>query len=432
MTRHKRALYLEATHQQLDMKSDMHDSHKTTGVSARRHSEADVKSLVAAFKDFENPFEVTEQSHDLLHCLSSGIPASSGIAQDLLSCIKRGKQAAEDFMEQRLLSKQVDFHLPIKKLKLQTFQSMAVQKSVTSAQQKAVQVKAEWNFLGQLLLWSQEQNISFYKLFTFPLSPVPWSLVTANGSTFVKTDKSQLLHLLEAESAPQENALPDDCVFIVDGNAILHSFTKHLPETFHDRAWSVFQCLRNGNVVHFVTDSYHLGSIKAVERARRGDSLPYIIGAPKTKVLRDFPSFLRNSTNKQQLLRFILSEWQTPKYAKHLQARLVYYTSEQDCTNLQSHDGINVMASPVKQLKSSQKEADTRIILHCVYASQKPSDHVTIVVRTPDVDVFLLLLAYCGKMPNSLLMFDTGTSFRECCSRCRFQPYDCVIIRFVE
>ena len=22
--------------------------------------------------------------------------------------------------------------------------------------------------------------------------------------------------------------------------------------------------------------------------------------------------------------------------------------------------------------------------------------------------------------------------FRECCSRCRFQPYDCVIIHFVE
>jgi len=29
-------------------------------------------------------------------------------------------------------------------------------------------------------------------------------------------------------------------------------------------------------------------------------------------------------------------------------------------------------------------------------------------------------------------LFTDRLLFRECCSRCRFQPYDCVIIRFVE
>jgi len=137
---------------------------------------------------------------------------------------------------------------------------MAVQKCVTAAQKKAVQVKAEQNFLEQLLVLSQEQNIDFYQLFTFPLSPVPWSLATADG-TFVKTDKSQLLRILEAESTQPDNALPYDSVFVVGGNAILHSFA-HLLETLGDLAWTVFQLLPKGHVMHFVTDSYQPCSIK--------------------------------------------------------------------------------------------------------------------------------------------------------------------------
>jgi len=96
------------------------------------------------------------------------------------------------------------------------------------------------------------------------------------------------------------------------------------------------------------------------------------------------------------------------KYAKILQARIVYYTCEQDCTSLQSHDGLTVTASPVQQLKSSQEEANTRIILHCLYTSQNLSDCITIVVRSPDTDVFVLLLAYFDKMRNNPLLFDTG------------------------
>jgi len=98
ITRHKRALYLEATHQQLGMKSDVHDTHISAGVAAWKHSETDVKDLVAAFKDFVNPFQINEHSQDFLYCLSSGLPASAGTAEDLLTYVSKGKQAAEDFI----------------------------------------------------------------------------------------------------------------------------------------------------------------------------------------------------------------------------------------------------------------------------------------------------------------------------------------------
>jgi len=44
-----------------------------------------------------------------------------------------------------------------------------------------------------------------------------------------------------------------------------------------------------------------------------------------------------------------------------------------------------------------------------------------------DVSIILLLFLYFKCHVKQLLLL-----FRECCSRCRSQPYDCVIIRFVE
>ena len=58
-------------------------------------------------------------------------------------------------------------------------------------------------------------------------------------------------------------------------------------------------------------------------------------------------------------------------------------------------DGITVDVSDVPDLHSSQEEADTRIILHCVYIAQTAEVTKThVVVRSPDMNVFVLLLHF--------------------------------------
>lgn len=59
----------------------------------------------------------------------------------------------------------------MKNLALKTFVAMAVKKKLTSTQQKTVKVRAERNFLAQLLVLSQSHDISLEKLFKYPLSP---------------------------------------------------------------------------------------------------------------------------------------------------------------------------------------------------------------------------------------------------------------------
>lgn len=65
------------------------------------------------------------------------------------------------------------------------------EKDYSTSKQKTVNIRAERNLLGQLLILSQSNDISFDKLFQFSLSPVPWSLGTADGC-LAKTDKSNM------------------------------------------------------------------------------------------------------------------------------------------------------------------------------------------------------------------------------------------------
>ena len=58
-------------------------------------------------------------------------------------------------------------------------------------------------------------------------------------------------------------------------------------------------------------------------------------------------------------------------------------------------------------LFSSQEEADTRIILHRLNISTSLPQTGSIIVKSPDTDVLVLLVQYCNEIMPSIL-FDTG------------------------
>jgi hypothetical protein len=174
-------------------------------------------------------------------------------------------------------------------------------------------------------------SISLEKLFEYPLGPIPWSLATADGY-LVKTNKSQLMHYLEAQS-PEDSCSDlqtSTRTCVVDGNAVFPALA-HLPASFGELCGLVFCVLPKAQIVHFVTDTYRDDSIKGLERQRRGSSPLYLTGGPKTKLPRDVKSFLLNSDNKRQLIRLLLSEWQTDRYACKLHGRQVFFVCEDNC-----------------------------------------------------------------------------------------------------
>lgn len=117
---------------------------------------------------------------------------------------------------------------------------------------------------------------------------------------------------------------------------------------------------------------------------------------------------MSNDENKKALVSFLLIELQNDAYALYLLNRRLYYVCEDICELLTSEDGKSVTSRPIPDLFSSQEEADTRIVLHCLFISKQSPPIDRIVVRSPDTDVFLLLLSFADPIEKSLV-FDTGS-----------------------
>ena len=95
---------------------------------------------------------------------------------------------------------------------------------------------------------------------------------------------------------------------------------------------------------------------------------------------KDWKSFIQNDNNKTQLLQLLLDQWKTDRYAPALQGRFVYYVHGETCHRLTSHDGNSVDVFSTDALSSSQEEADTRIVLHCMHVRDTEPDNTTILV----------------------------------------------------
>ncbi|KAL8571804.1 hypothetical protein ACOMHN_053962 [Nucella lapillus] len=402
MTRHVRASFLAATLEMAGMTGDdVNKVHKDLQPSGTRTSEDNVKRMTESFLSFMNPFSVEEPG---LYCLSSGMPAPESVQEALLSADTRGKEAFNIFITERLVNKTLSFHAPLKKVGLKTFASVHKTKTVRASSNKTIQVAAQRDIFGQLMMISQENNINLQKVMCYPLSPIPWSMATPDGMP-AKTDKSKLMQLLEKEQVLQDLDR-SKCTSIVDGMVLLHSLTA-LPSTFAELADKVLRCLPASTRVDFVADTYHPDSIKMMERIRRGQSETFLLSGPNTKVPRDWKKFLSNGENKNQLIEFLLSEWMKDCYAEKLLNKQLYVTSGTKCFRLTSMDGKCTQGHPVPELESTQEEADTRIILHCFHqdSSTEPEG---IIIRSIDTDVFVLLLHFSSQF-NKKVYMDTGT-----------------------
>ena len=68
------------------------------------------------------------------------------------------------------------------------------------------------------------------------------------------------------------------------------------------------------------------------------------------------------------------------RYAKRLHGRDIYFAISEQCYHLTSTDAETVEVSTVDALATSQEEADTRIILHCMHICETVPSATHIIV----------------------------------------------------
>ena len=203
--------------------------------------------------------------------------------------------------------------------------------------------------------------------------------------------KAALLECLKQLSEPL-NTDPKCESVTIDGMVMLNFFVpkRAIQTTFEDYTQNsvipyLEQSLKTAERLDVVNDTYHKNSLKKHTRDRRGTGVRLHKIHNRTKLPRDWKSFLRNDTNKSELISY-LSNAVLSGMSKG--GKLTVFTS-----------GDHVRSVPEKYHLSldpcNQEEADTRIFLHIADAAQV---HKTCLIRTNDTDVLVLAIAFASKM----------------------------------
>ena len=158
------------------------------------------------------------------------------------------------------------------------------------------------------------------------------------------------------------------------------------------------------NVI-FSTDMYKAHSVKTLERIRRGTSQKLLVGGPKTKRPVDWKEFLKNNDNKKRFIEILLEVWSSNQLASKFEDKEVTLICEGKAFKI-SCINSKVQKSIVPEIESDQEETDTRIILYCFQA--KLDGFKNVVVRTPDSDIFFILLSYIHALDGITVYFETG------------------------
>ena len=157
--------------------------------------------------------------------------------------------------------------------------------------------------------------------------------------------------------------------------------------------------------IDVVFDVYRETSIKNTERERRGFQAgnEYRNLLPEHRV-RQWRKFLSNPQNKKQLIGFINEEWKKEKFSQRLNGITLLVTSAETCTEI-CEDGVRTR----EDLRSTQEEADTRLLLHALHAAR--NGYRSVVISSEDTNVFILCLAFKSFIPATIYV-KCGTQAR--------------------
>ena len=296
-------------------------------------------------------------------------------------------------------------HEKIPKNNLKIFEEKS-RYQTSKVRQQLSTLRNDCNIFSQMLISCQTRQGDLDKFFSHENMEYPPSL-SKNGD-FNTGSESDLIPCLE-NLIPSENVKSQPSCIILDGPVIVQMLKPGSVKTFNSYAEDVFlpyisNLSKEYKRVDIVWDRYTKNSLKHKIRENRG------VGKRKrvsgSAILpTNWQSFLRCDQNKEEFFKFlsikVLEEFEHNKTCE------VIVTID---NNVKSTD--LVMDTSDLGPDCTHEEADTRIFLHTLHASNQ--GHSQISIRSVDTDVVVLAIAAFNKIPNLkelFIAFGTGKKF---------------------
>ena len=226
-----------------------------------------------------NPFDPNLKS-DVEHNSSSG--SENSISDKVLTLEENGKRMANEFLEKRVLTNEINFFDTISK---NFDKNLIVRKRAPFHQKNLTTVEVNRNILGKLLSYSMktENKIDFKEALKYPLSPVPLSLCHADG-TKKSCKKADIYNVIDYRGTTPESAYNNVKTYIFDLMAVIRCV--EIFKTIKELIFKILNTIpKDCHRLDAVADSYRSVSWKNKTRDARGKANRTIIKSVETKIL---------------------------------------------------------------------------------------------------------------------------------------------------
>ena len=300
---------------------DVSSQHHEGGLASQETFRRQANSLCETITDMGNPF--LDNFQELL-VLDTRNCSSDAVADTVRSIEKLGSSQYQAYVKDVIEDRTVSIHQPIKKNCLPLFKKLQP-KPKSKGKQQMTSLKSDCNLFSHLYIASQARGGDLEEFFLHENHPWPPS-ISDHGKLRLPTKKSELLACLDVNTPPTEPSRFDAKIF--DGATVVHALPINQASTFDEYGGMVFlpwmeQQLQSCDRVDVVWDSYRPDSLKESTREKRGTGLRRKVTG-KTKLPRNFPNFLRDSTNKEELFAFLTQKVSTHRFPENKE---VYITS---------------------------------------------------------------------------------------------------------
>ena len=378
------------------------DEHHEQKPGHQKRFQQHILSLMQVFQDVGNPFSDT---CDELIAFDTNNVAPSSACSSVTTAHDIGLEQFNAFWNERVHGS-VSVLKPIPRNKLSLFNCKAVAGKKDSKTVKLSEMKTDCALFSRLYIVCQSRDGNLDEFFSHENQPYPPSL-SHNGDLRFGT-KSDLLSCLLGNDQSLSVASTDlhlDC-YILDGAVIAQMVRPGCSRNFEEYGTKIILPYVRSMVtkvlrLDIVFDTYVLNSLKSSTRSKRGTGTRTRVTG-STKVPKNWQAFLREDSNKTELFHYLA----TLLIAQSVGDSMQLFVTYDDGVMCNSDINIDSIAP------CSHEEADTRLVLHCLHASNNGCKKVAI--RTVDTDVVVLAIAFFDslRLDELWIHFGTGKNVR--------------------
>ena len=333
--------------------------------------------------------------------------ATTEIEKSLLNAKQLGQDQLETFVKERMVDEKVDFRDPLRKAKAVTFASLYdVRTGRETSKGKMETLKADRNFSQRLITaYRAGRPVDLNNILNHELMKVPVSIADTSGK--LRTGSKSIIFdvLTKDVSCPPEITIGKPACLVIDGQATVMSLGK--PSEVHTfgqyASMFVKHILKQGKEydrIDVTFDRYRDLSIKGgtrEKRTKKSRPIRRLIEDGDVPLPQKWTDFLASTDNKKDLCLFLSNALIAEAPSEKTIVVGGGFATE---TEVQSNNPTMSTAL----LEGNHKEADTRVVLHCIHSNAQ-----TIVVSARDTDILILLLAHFNKCTCLQLWLKAGT-----------------------